>query len=149
MGPSTAMGMRIDSLGWELIFEGCVVQLMMDGHGGPQEFVCRHPLTWGWILYSGGTHSSAHTHIHTYKHTHKHTPTPTHIHTIISITMGTRLVEPASQEQDNGFRNPLLLAGTDCLVSVLHPLEPDQISVWSFYKRVSTTLMNIYVHIYI
>jgi hypothetical protein len=114
------MGMRIDSLGWELTFEGCVVQLMMHGDGGPQEFVCRHPLTWGWILYSGGTNSSAHTHIHTHKHTHKHTPTPTHRYTIISITMGTRVVEPVSQEQDNGFLNQVL-AGTECLVRYYIP----------------------------
>jgi len=129
------MGMRIDSLGWELIFDGCVVQLMMDGHGGPQEFVCRHPLTWGWILYSGGTLSSAHTQPHTQTHTQTHSDTHPQTHPyIISITMGTRVVEPASQEQDNGFLNQVL-AGTQCLVPVLHPFEADQISVWSFYNK--------------
>ena len=55
MDPFAAFGMSIESLGWQLLMEGRVVQMVMDGYGGPQELVCRHPVTWGWILYSGGT----------------------------------------------------------------------------------------------
>ena len=57
MDPFAAMGMRLGPLGmgWELQMEGRVVQLLFDGHSGPQELVCRHPVTWGWVLYSGGS----------------------------------------------------------------------------------------------
>ena len=55
MDPFAAMGMRNATLGWELHMDGRVVQLLFSGHGGPQELVCRHPTSWGWVLYSGGT----------------------------------------------------------------------------------------------
>lgn len=55
MDPFAAMGMRNASLGWALSMEGRVVQLLFDGNSGPQELVCRHPVTWGWVLYSGGS----------------------------------------------------------------------------------------------
>ena len=35
--------------------DGSLVQIYFRGQPGPQEIVCRHPLTWGWILYSQGT----------------------------------------------------------------------------------------------
>ena len=57
LNPFASMGMRDLTLGWELL-DGCVVQLLLGSgppSGGPQEIVCRHPDTWGWILYSGGT----------------------------------------------------------------------------------------------
>ena len=55
MDPFAAMGMRNTSLGWKLHMDGRVVQLLFDGHSGPQELVCRHPVTWGWVLYSSGS----------------------------------------------------------------------------------------------
>ena len=59
MDPFAAFGMGLDSLGWEMHNGGRVVQLVFDAvdgsRGGPQEIVCRHPVTWGWILQSGGT----------------------------------------------------------------------------------------------
>ncbi len=41
MDPFAAFGMSIESLGWQLLMEGRVVQMIMDGYGGPQELVCR------------------------------------------------------------------------------------------------------------
>ena len=55
MDPFAAMGMQNPSLGWELDLDGRLVQLLFNGHAGPQELVCRHPENWGWVLYSGGT----------------------------------------------------------------------------------------------
>ena len=60
LDPFAALGMRISDhgLGWseaQLTADGRVVQLLFDGRPGPQEVVCRHPGTWGWVLYSQGT----------------------------------------------------------------------------------------------
>ena len=59
MDPFAAMGMHFPtgSLGWQLEVDGRVVRLLFNnGAGqGPQELVCRHPTTWGWVLYSQGT----------------------------------------------------------------------------------------------
>ena len=46
--------MSEQGLGWRLD-EGRIVNLLFNGHPGPQEIVCRHPRTWGWVLYSQGT----------------------------------------------------------------------------------------------
>jgi hypothetical protein len=70
MDPFAALGMRV-RLGWRLVSGqeqspgmpatatgdggGCVVQLLFNGQPGPEEIVCRHPTTWGWVLYSGGS----------------------------------------------------------------------------------------------
>jgi hypothetical protein len=57
LDPFAAMGMRLGprGMGWVTSMEGRVVQLLFDGHGGPQELVCRHPVFWGWVLYSAGS----------------------------------------------------------------------------------------------
>ena len=60
MDPFAAMGMTPSnvSLGWELRplpTNGCIVQIFFNGRPGPQEVVCRHPHTWGWVLHSQGT----------------------------------------------------------------------------------------------
>ena len=44
-----------DGLGWELESEGRAVGLTMQGQRVVQEVVSRHPVNWGWILYSQGT----------------------------------------------------------------------------------------------
>ena len=56
LDPFAAMGMPLSEqgLGWRLD-EGRIVSLLFNGHPGPQEIVCRHPRTWGWVLYSQGT----------------------------------------------------------------------------------------------
>jgi hypothetical protein len=56
LNPFVAMGMLVpSSLEWDLTHEGRVVQLVIGEMGGPQELVCRHPKTWGWVLYSQAT----------------------------------------------------------------------------------------------
>ena len=29
-----------------------MVQILFNGQPGPQEVACRHPVNWGWVLYS-------------------------------------------------------------------------------------------------
>ena len=62
LDPFAALGLSFpQGLGWELEAEGRLVRLLFHEPGsdvpqaGPQELVCRHPLQWGWVLYSEGT----------------------------------------------------------------------------------------------
>ena len=57
MDPFAAMGMPLTEamVGWETEMEGRLVRILFNGQHGPQELVCRHPTTWGWVLYSQGT----------------------------------------------------------------------------------------------
>ena len=57
LDPFAAMGMPMHdgSIGYQLEGGGCVVSILFHGQHGPQEVVCRHPKTWGWVLYSQGT----------------------------------------------------------------------------------------------
>merc|ERR1712072_597792 len=43
------------AFGWAVEMDGRIVRILFDGQPGPQEVVCRHPRTWGWVLYSQGT----------------------------------------------------------------------------------------------
>jgi hypothetical protein len=57
LDPFLALGMSTSSVSfsWALEMEGRMVRLLFNGQPGPQEVVCRHPATWGWVLYSQGT----------------------------------------------------------------------------------------------
>lgn len=57
LDPFAAMGLSYEegSIGYELDELGSIVTILFYGQHGPQEVVCRHPETWGWVLYSQGT----------------------------------------------------------------------------------------------
>lgn len=61
LDPFAALGMPLAEQGleWSLPLRpgghGRVIDLLIHGHPGPEELVCRHPRTWGWVLYSQGT----------------------------------------------------------------------------------------------
>ena len=54
MNPFAAMGLPDGGLGWELEMGGAIVKILFHGQPGPQELVCRHPTTWGWVPYPQG-----------------------------------------------------------------------------------------------
>ena len=56
LNPFVMMGMSGDmAMDWSLELNGSLVQIFFHGQPGPQEIVCRHPINWGWVLYSQGT----------------------------------------------------------------------------------------------
>ena len=55
--PFAAMGIPVEmaQLSWSMEMGGQVVRIRFNGRNGPQEIVCRHPDSWGWVLYSQST----------------------------------------------------------------------------------------------
>ncbi|GMI04503.1 hypothetical protein TrVE_jg11778 [Triparma verrucosa] len=57
MNPFVQMGMteQMDSMSWGLINMNRQVQMFFAGQRGPIEVIARHPITWGWVLFSEAT----------------------------------------------------------------------------------------------
>ncbi|GMI16223.1 hypothetical protein TrLO_g12966 [Triparma laevis f. longispina] len=54
MNPFANMGMiaQMDQMSWELVNMNRQVQMFFAGNRGPVEVIARHPITWGWVLFS-------------------------------------------------------------------------------------------------